>query len=1293
MIINHHTVGVVGQTTEGENQRVVMDLAFGRSSHLQPNTGINSPSSFMAYADRASMFEAAVIDQTQPGQGLSTTKILDLAAAQADLPIIQRIYGSDPYGLGTTNPSADAMAERMFEWNEGWKIIVPLTSGFTVNDWSGTTALAYRTYVPLATHMVNGLKGGAGADYGAADPQLTARANIPAVEGPCHCGGEPIDMADGCFFRTQTDLTVGQDSPFFGLDFQTSYYVRSRSSDQGLGYGWSHNWQLTASVVSDPFAALGGGSPVAAASAVAAMYVAFDLLDRTSGVNLENLILSSIIHSWLSEKLVDNAVAVSRPGQSLHFIKLPNTDPAVYPDLYEPPAGSADQLEWIGDTNGHFRLTSKTGEVFDYASDGLLSTWQDRNGNQATLTYQDGLLTQVANNLGWSLALSYDNSRLASVTGAGRTVQYHYNASGQLTGVEDTKNRTTTYTYDTGNRMVTVRLPGEVETYVDNQYDDLDQVREQEHGNGASEYYLGVYRSEEVDPYGHTKVWQYGIGTNPKRLVSETDQLGNTTTYSYDGLGRLKQKVLPEGNRFEYGYDDRHNLTSLVIRPKTGQDSLTWTYTYTPDYNLLSSVTDPLRRTTTMAYDAAGNLLSVQRGATTVMTMSGYFRGRPGLITDGSGKSTAYVYNQSSGLLESVSADPSGLDLESILAYNSVGDLTGLTDPRTNTSVFNYDSERQLLTSQTPSPFGYLTTYEHDSLGNLFTLTSSDQVFQWTYNQIGKMLTSATPEGHVTSYQYDLANRLAQITDPESNTTQYQYDEAGRPKAFVDGNGDTPATYTYTANGLLATVKDAGNNVTTYTYDGYDRLERITYPDATYEGLVWDDAGRLTSRTTRAGQTITNGYDDLDRLTSRTGPGLAETLTYDGAGRIVDASHPDGLVHHTYDGLGRVSTVTWPGGLSVGYEYDGASNLTGLTYPDGSKVTYVYDQMNRLTQILDDAVPANVLAAYQYDQYSRRTLLTLNNGAASASTYTLDNEVLNLVHTWTGGEATYIYGFDGNGRRTNLRISNDAFDPWLSVTPSLALTANNLNQITSMGGTPVTYDLNGNLASDGTHAYTHDALGRLTSVDGTITYTYDALGRRASKTVGATTTRYVYDGARVIAEYDGGGQFLRKYVYGPGLDEPVLMQVGTARYYYLFDALGSVIGLTDASGNPVESYRYNAYGQPLQASTVGNPYMFTGRRFDSETGLYYYRNRYYSPQLRRFIEPDPIGFEGGMNLYAYVGNDPGNAVDPLGLQDQGIGFGNMHALRNFSNSLSSTHAMGKVTSGPANRYADTINRT
>jgi YD repeat-containing protein len=264
-----------------------------------------------------------------------------------------------------------------------------------------------------------------------------------------------------------------------------------------------------------------------------------------------------------------------------------------------------------------------------------------------------------------------------------------------------------------------------------------------------------------------------------------------------------------------------------------------------------------------------------------------------------------------------------------------------------------------------------------------------------------------------------------------------------------------------------------------------------------------------------------------------------------------------------------------------------------LTFSSGLKVTYVYDQMNRLTQILDDAVPPNVLAAYQYDVHSRRTLLTLANGASTAYTYTRDDETLNMVHTWNNGTTTYIYGFDGNGRRTNLRISNDIFDPWINIPADQTLTSNNLNQLTLINGTTLTYDLNGNLLSDGTHVYTHNAVNRLVGVDGTITYAYDALGRRASKTVNGNITNYVYDGARVIAEYDGAGQLLRKYIYGPGLDEPVLMQSGATRYYYLFDSLGSAIGLTDASGGLVEAYRYSPYGQLFQASSVGKPYMFT----------------------------------------------------------------------------------------------------
>ena len=176
---------------------------------------------------------------------------------------------------------------------------------------------------------------------------------------------------------------------------------------------------------------------------------------------------------------------------------------------------------------------------------------------------------------------------------------------------------------------------------------------------------------------------------------------------------------------------------------------------------------------------------------------------------------------------------------------------------------------------------------------------------------------------------------------------------------------------------------------------------------------------------------------------------------------------------------------------------------------------------------------------------------------------------------------------------------------------------------------------------------------------GTLNYAYDASGRRIEKKYdGRTVLKYIYDGDHCIAEYGAGNDLHRQYVYGPGVDQPICMieaagsYAGT--YYYHFDGLGSVVALTNASGNTVQTYDYSVYGRvgALDASHP-NRLMFTGREFDKETGLYYYRARYYKPEIGRFLQADPVGYEAGMNLYRYCSNNPWNATDPYGRDDSG----------------------------------------
>ena len=193
----------------------------------------------------------------------------------------------------------------------------------------------------------------------------------------------------------------------------------------------------------------------------------------------------------------------------------------------------------------------------------------------------------------------------------------------------------------------------------------------------------------------------------------------------------------------------------------------------------------------------------------------------------------------------------------------------------------------------------------------------------------------------------------------------------------------------------------------------------------------------------------------------------------------------------------------------------------------------------------------------------------------------------------------------------------------------------------------------GNLSNDGINIYGYDELNHLSTMTNsadTASYSYDPFGRRVSKTVNGAITYFIYDGDRVIEERNASGNLVAAYVYGTGIDEVLTMERGGVNYYYFQDGLDSVREITDGVGNVVKNYTYDVYGRPSPAvSAISNPYLFTGRRLDEESGIYYYRARMYDPNIGRFLQRDPLGYLDNMNLYAYCLNNSINFTDPYGL--------------------------------------------
>jgi RHS repeat-associated protein len=894
--------------------------------------------------------------------------------------------------------------------------------------------------------------------------------------------------------------------------------------------------------------------------------------------------------------------------------------------VYLSPPGDFTTL--VRNPDGSFTRTFKDGTVVGYDAEGLETSVTDRNGNATTYAYDAaGRLTQRTDPGGGVWTLAYDaDGRLQTITDPatrvttlahdaqgnlrqvvkpdGQSVVYAYDAQHRLTAKTDERGKVAVHAYDAVGRLSSVTLPtGEVRQV---QAAETRGVADTANaGTPPPAVPAGQVTATTTD--GNGKVTTYVLNRFGS-VLETTDPLGQTTRTVRNPDNLPTSVTRPNGSRATLTYDSRGNLLTSTEQDEPNGPATT-TYTYEAAFNQVTSVTDPLGHTTTIGHDAHGN---------------------PTTITDARGKTTT-------------------------LTYDSRGLLTSSRDPLGNLAQFGYDGQGNVQT--VTDPRGKVTSLTRDAAGNVTA--------------------SQDPLGRVTRTDYDALNRVTRVTDPLNGVTRYVYDEAGNLRTLTDARTQT-TTFSYDDRGLLEASTNPLGQSKIYQYDPARRLEHVVDARGQRVEFEYDDAGQLTRKVLKNAigvvtDTVVYGYDLLGNLTA--------------------AADSDSGLQFTYDPLGRLSTAATTAGpaqpaTTVAYQYDKAGNRTQMTGPQGT-TTYLYDVVNRLATLTslegtftfgyDDAgrrtsliIPNGTRAAYGYDAASQLTGLRYLDAAQAVlaqSDYTYDDQGNRVTRSTTEGTTDYTY--DPLDRLIGA-VGPDPANPAQTATEVYAYDAVG-NRTTSHLATGQVHDAGNRLLEDSRFTYTYDANGNLTGRTDkatqtvtayhwdvedrlvavhtpaqTVTFRYDALGRRIEKE-GSTTTRYLYDQEDIVAELDGGNVLHTRYTHGPGIDEPLARREATTNSvtYYAADGLGSVTDTMNAAGQVSVAHRYDSYGNVLAGAGVGG-YAFTGREWDPETGLFYYRARYYEPNLGRFVQSDPIGLHGGINTYLYVRATPVLYTDPLG---------------------------------------------
>ena len=1182
------TPGTLGIDVQSDGAAGTYDLNQRSSSTLTP---VNQ-----ALAVTLSSLECQVWEDMALMQGICTTKALQLGSVAGDpiYTITQSNSAQFLPKLQLTQPSfvTNSMQADLANGNTITTALQPIAFG----TWSssGWISEGPNSYTYFIYSVISGNGGGAGGVPAQPFPTQTDngdQGNQDQTGRPCV--GPPVTLSNGNMFHSFEDLRF----PGQGLPIAlTRTYNSQLPHDGPFGFGWTHSYAMSLNI-----------------SSSAVIY--------TDGTGAQFTFV---------------------PGNNGSYVSPPSVD---------------DTL-----SQGGFGLVlrKKDGTQYQFSGNGQLTGIVDRNGNQITVNSGIAGVASLQDAAGHSLQFTYNAAHRIVAIGdsAGRTLSYSYDANGNLIDSAGATGAHTTYTYSQAQGLAHSML----------------SMTDPQGGTTSWEYYDNDTVSAVIFP-GQGRLSFLYSAMHDYTLVS--DERGVATTYYFDSFGDIIRTTDAAGNAVEQTWSGDAKMLS-----RTDQEGYTTRYTYDGSGNI-TQVTDPLGNTTKFTYEPVFN--------------------RVVSVTDARGNITHAGYDANGNLLKIDDA----LSEEMDFTYDSFGNLVTAVDASGRKQTFSYDGSGNRIQSRDAD--GNITSFTYDAAQHLIGATNAAGGKRATqYDAQGRPALLTNELGFSAKLIYDGNGNFSSITDWNGNQSKFAYDPRQNPASLTDATGKA-RSFSYNQPGCscsatsqqLAGVEDANGNAWNYQYDQFRRPIGRTDSLNNQWQLTRDARGQVIARTDAKGSVIHLAYDALGRTVQKVlADGSTSTYSYDAVGNPLTARNPNATMTFTYDAVNRLASTT-DSRLTkpILLTYDLSGNRLTMTDQLGSVTRYTYTTRGQLASITN---PKGDSISLTYDTLGRRASIARSNGVTTAYTYDAAGQVLSVTHSTTSHMlAQYTYSYDKNGNVTTigdpLGTHHYTFDGLNRVTaathpsePSQAFTYDGAGNRVTANGQALTYDTANRLLHAATTRYTFDANGFATNrASSTVAgrrvadprgrpypeylttyiwdsegklieaessggsrkafYQYDAYGRRIRKSVGSAVTQYLYDGDNLLFELDSAGNVIARFTQSLGVDSPFLMESGGQSYFYLTDALGSVVQLTDASGATVQTYTYGTFGSILsQTGSLPNPYTFTGREFDAESGLYYFRARYYDPTIGRFLSPDPLGSDA-QSQYAYAGNNPLNRVDPYGL--------------------------------------------